>query len=346
VLIQLWIGPSGRVLSANDDDHGFFLFVIAHGERVLFHGANPLLSDRLNVPDGVNMMANTSVLALSLPFAPVTHFFGAGVAVAAAHRWACPAPPRPGTGCCPGIWSQPGRGLDRRAVVRVRAGDGVARERARELRQPVRGAVHRLAGAAAARARPDRARRVALGLLIVLQVFINEETLLFTALTLGVFVLAYAAMAPRRRVPRRRLRRRLGVGGAVAGVLLAYPLWFQFAGPGSYHGQPFLPDKYVDRPAVLGAYARQSLAGNGAVARALSVSATEDNTFFGLPPADDRWCRGGAAVAVGRGPRRGDRRLVLLVVSMGPRCGSAATTPAYRCRSAWSATCRSSTWSA
>ena len=38
---------------------------------------------------------------------------------------------------------------------------------------------------------------VAVGLLIVLQVFINEETLLFTALTVGVFVLGYAAMAPR-----------------------------------------------------------------------------------------------------------------------------------------------------
>ena len=42
---------------------------------------------------------------------------------------------------------------------------------------------------------PGRAVRggVILGLLVVLQVFINEEILLFTALTLGVFVLAYAA---------------------------------------------------------------------------------------------------------------------------------------------------------
>ena len=82
VLCRLWISPNGRVLSANDDDHDFFLVLIAHGERVMFHGANPFVSDRLNVPDGVNMMANTSVLALSLPFAPVTHWFGAGVTVA------------------------------------------------------------------------------------------------------------------------------------------------------------------------------------------------------------------------------------------------------------------------
>src|SRR3978361_2069245 len=35
----------------------------------------------MNVPDGVNIMANTTVLALSLPAAPITHFFGAGLSV-------------------------------------------------------------------------------------------------------------------------------------------------------------------------------------------------------------------------------------------------------------------------
>src|SRR3954453_13806926 len=56
--------------------------MLAHGERVLFHGADPFFSDRLNAPAGANMMANTSVLALSLPTAPVTHFLGVGVTAA------------------------------------------------------------------------------------------------------------------------------------------------------------------------------------------------------------------------------------------------------------------------
>ena len=81
VLIQLWISPNARVLASNDDDHGFFMFVLAHGERVLFAVDNPFYSDRLNSPDGVNMMANTSILALSLPFAPITHLFGPGVSM-------------------------------------------------------------------------------------------------------------------------------------------------------------------------------------------------------------------------------------------------------------------------
>ena len=42
VMIQLWRDPNGRVLAGNKDDHGFFMYVFAHGERVLFHGANPL----------------------------------------------------------------------------------------------------------------------------------------------------------------------------------------------------------------------------------------------------------------------------------------------------------------
>ncbi len=82
VLIQLWISPGTRVLSANDDDHNVFMFMLAHAERVVFDGQNPLWTDRLNVPDGINMMANTSILALALPVAPVTHFLGAGVSVA------------------------------------------------------------------------------------------------------------------------------------------------------------------------------------------------------------------------------------------------------------------------
>jgi hypothetical protein len=118
----------------------------------------------------------------------------------------------------------------------------------------------------------------------VLQVLINEETLLFTALTLGVFVVAWAAMSrAQARAAAGRFLAGIGVAAGTAVVLLAYPLWVQFAGPGSYHGQPFPPDQYVTDLLAVGAYARQSLAGNGAIARQLSVSATEDDTFFGLP---------------------------------------------------------------
>jgi hypothetical protein len=320
VMSRLWVGPNGRVLSANADDHGFFLFLLAHGERVVFHGADPFVSDRLNVPDGVNMMANTSVFALSLPMAPVTHVFGAGVTVASlltlglfatatAWYWVLSrhlvrsrvAAWIGGAWCgfCPAMVAHASGHVNfvNQFVVPFLVWQVL---RLREPGRVVRGGV-------------------AVGLLIVLQVFINEETLLFAALTLTVFVFGYAAMAPRPALAvAPRFAAGLGVAAAVSGALLAYPLWFQFAGPGSYHGQPFPPQQYVTDLLSIGAYARQSLAGDGAVARALSVSATEDNTFFGPPllvmlgiAVSLVWRSVAARAAALAG-------LVLLVVSMGP----------------------------
>jgi hypothetical protein len=321
VLLQLWRDPNGRVLASNDDDHGVFLFMLAHGERVVFHGAAPFFEDRLNYPDGVNMMANTSVLALSLPVSPVTHFLGAGVSVvllltlglagtAAAWYW-----------------------LFSRHLVRSRLAawiGGLWCGFAPSMVSHANGHVNFVCQFVVPfivwqvlRLRePGRVVRsgVTLALLVVLQVFINEETLLFTALTLGVFVVAWALMErAQARAAARRFVAGLGVAAGVALVLLAYPLGYQFFAPGSYHGQPFPPEQYVTDLLAVGAYARQSLAGNGTVARWLSVSATEDNTFFGLPllvllvVALLLLRRSAAARATAIAG------LVLLVVSMGPR---------------------------
>ncbi|NMO56725.1 hypothetical protein HH310_36825 [Actinoplanes sp. TBRC 11911] len=283
VMIQLWRDPNGRVLSANDDDHGFFLFVMAHGERVLFHGDNPFFSGRLNVPDGVNMMANTSVLALAIPVAPITHFFGAGVSVvllltlglagtATAWYWVLSRHLVTSrvAAWIGGLWCGFAPALISHANGHVNFVSQFVIPfivwQLLRLREPGR---HWRGG-------------IILGLLIVLQVFINEEVLLFTALALGVFVLAYACMSPRRAMRAARpFLTGVGVAAVTALVLLIYPLWWQFAGPGNYQGQPFTPDEYATDLLSIGAFARQSLAGNAAVARHLSVSQTEDNTFFG-----------------------------------------------------------------
>ncbi|MFI5894828.1 hypothetical protein ACIA5D_32475 [Actinoplanes sp. NPDC051513] len=321
VMAQLWRDPDGRVLASNDDDHGFFLYVMAHGERVLFHGDNPLFDGRMNVPDGVNMMANTTVLAISLPLAPITHFLGPGVSVvlaltlglfgtAAAWYWVLSRHlvTSRAAAWIGGLWCGFAPTLVSHANAHVNFVSQFVTPfivwqvlRLREPGRVLRGGV-------------------LLGLLIVLQVFINEETLLFTALALGAFVVAYAAMAPRRALgAARHFLAGLGVAGATALVLLAYPLYFQFTGPGSYHGQPFLPDKYVTDLLSVGTFARQSLAGNAALARHLSVSGTEDNTFFGpiglvmiVVSVVVLWRNLAARAAAIAG-------LVLLVVSMGPR---------------------------
>ena len=87
---------------------------------------------------------------------------------------------------------------------------------------------------------PGRWRRngLVLGLLVAYQIFINEEMLLLTALACLVVVVAYAVQRRRRAGPRGGVRSwpALGVGGGLALLLTAYPIWFQFNGPQSYRG--------------------------------------------------------------------------------------------------------------
>src|SRR5437764_1813264 len=74
---RLWIHRDIRLAAANDTDHQQFLWFIADVAHSIAHGQNPLLSHDLNVPDQVNMMANTSIMGLAVPLAPVTLLFGA-----------------------------------------------------------------------------------------------------------------------------------------------------------------------------------------------------------------------------------------------------------------------------
>ncbi|GAA0557403.1 glycosyl transferase [Paractinoplanes ferrugineus] len=283
VMVQLWRDPNGRVLASNDDDHGIFLFFLGHAERVVFNGDNPFYTYRLNVPDGVNMMANTALLALSLPMAPVTHFLGGGVSVAflitaglAGTAWAW-------------YWVLSRHLVSSRVAAWI---GGLWCGFSPAMVSHANGHVNFVSNFVipfivlqVLRLRePGRAVRggLILAALIVVQVFINEEALLFAALALAVFVVAYAAMRPRPALrDARHLLPGLGVAAVVSGALLAYPLYFQFFHRGHYHGQPFAPDMFVtDLYSVVG-FARQSLAGNAALTRHMSVSATEDNTFYG-----------------------------------------------------------------
>ncbi|WP_309238369.1 hypothetical protein [Actinoplanes aureus] len=320
VTIQLWIDPNGRVLAGNDDDHGVFLAVLAHAERVVFDGADLFWNDRLNAPVGVNMMANTSIFALSLPLAPITHFFGAGVSVAVlltaglagtafAWYWVLS---RHLVGSRLAAWI--GGAWCGFAPTMVSHANGHVNFVNQYVVPFIVWQVLRLR-------EPGRTVRggVILGLLIVLQCFINEETLLFTALALGVFVLAYTVLRPREVAEVwRRFTAGLAVAAATSFALLAYPLWYQFFGPGNYHGQPFSPSDYVTDLASLVFFARQSLAGYGALTREMSVSATEDNTFFGpaglvmiIVATVMLWRSVAARSAAIAG-------LVLLLMSMGP----------------------------
>ncbi|MFE9956685.1 hypothetical protein [Micromonospora sp. NPDC005299] len=263
-------------------DQMLFEWMLARAARAVTGGENPLHSTALNVPDGVNLMANTSVLGLGVPLTPVTALFGSQVAflvavvlclAGTATAWyallarrlvrsrAAAAVGGLFCGFAPGLVSQAGAHLHMAAQFLVPV---------------ILGLVFRPAA--------DRIRRdgILLGLAVAYQVFLGEEVLVFLALAAGVFAGAYALAD---RAGARRLApvvaRRLGIGALVAGVLLAYPLWVQFRGAGHYRGMPFYTRGYRLDLASYAAAARQTVAGDGYHAGLLSPNPTEENSFFG-----------------------------------------------------------------
>ncbi|GIJ19632.1 hypothetical protein [Micromonospora lutea] len=300
---RLWADPSGLVLALNPEDQVLYEWFLAVDARALL-GDFGLSTDRLNAPDGVNLMANTSVIALGVLFAPVTLLFGAPVTFALlvtvnlagtatawyllfsrtlrAHRAAATL----GGALCgfaPGMVSQSNSHLHMTAqwllpvivwlVVRLlRAADPVARSApatgvpvgAPDLRRLVTSA----AGLAAA---------------VSAQVFIGEEVLFLAALTL--LVMALTMIVVDRDLARRALPAFAGGMALAAGtalLVLFRPLWFQFAGPLSVADGMFSPHYFSTDLRSWWAISPLSLLGDDRSAQ-LSTGPAEYNTFLGWP---------------------------------------------------------------
>lgn len=292
----LWPDPTGRVLALNPEDQTLYEWFLAVDSRALL-GDFGLLTDRLNAPDGVNLMTNTTVIALGVLCAPVTLLFGApvtfallagvnlaGTAVAwyllftrtlRARRLAAAL----GAGLCgfgPGMVSQSNSHLHMTAQWLVPV---IVWLVVRLLRAADPGA--------ASLDQPDRRRLVtsALGLAaaVTVQIFVGEEVLFLTALTLLVMTVAYA-------VSDRELLRR-ALPGFAGGLLLAaglallvlgYPLWFQFAGPQGVADGMFSPHYFSADLRSWWTISPLSVIGSDSSAR-LTTGPAEYNTFLGLP---------------------------------------------------------------
>ena len=185
----LWIHIGSLALVNGASDVHFFDWALIHATRIFTHGENPLFTPQMNAPNGVNMMANTGLLGLTVPLVPVTLLFGPAVAftvmltgglTATAWAWyhvlsrhvvgSRPAAMVGGlfAGFAPGMINHANGHPDLvaqflipfivwRAVSLRRARDGVV-----------------------------------LGLLVTWQVFLNEELLFQTALAVAIFVVVYA----------------------------------------------------------------------------------------------------------------------------------------------------------
>ncbi|MBQ0900919.1 hypothetical protein [Micromonospora sp. U21] len=274
---------SGRLFH-QAGDQVLFEWMLAHAARSVVEGENPLFSTALNAPDGVNLMANTSVLGLGVPLAPFTLLFGSQAAFCVA------------VVCCLAGTATAWYALLRRRLVTARSAAAVGglicgfapgmiaqagahlHMAAQFLVPAILALVFRPGPGPGGVWRPG----VGLGLLLVWQVFIGEEVLVFLALAAGVFALGYALAdraAARRLAP--ALLGRLAVAAVVAAVLLAYPMWFQFHGPQHYSGMAFAAHGFQLDAASFTASARQTVLGDDWLPGLLSPNPTEENSFFG-----------------------------------------------------------------
>ena len=282
---SLWVDPAGRMLADNYQDQVFFEWVLTHAANAVAHLDNPLFTEKLNAPYGVNLMANTSVLTLAIPLAPVTLLGGAHLTFVLIETLAL-------AGTAAAWYFVLAKLLNHRVAAAVGgafcgfapAAISQAAGHPNIAGQYVLPFVVLILTRLGAPGRRPVRDGLLLAALVIVQVFLNEELLFLTALAWGIFLLAYAATRPgdlRPRVP--GALKSLGTTALAASTLLAYPLAFQFIGPSSYRGLPDFILGYSTDLASYWSFARRSLVGNAETVATLAQGATEENTFFGWP---------------------------------------------------------------
>ncbi|MEV4640116.1 glycosyltransferase 87 family protein [Actinoplanes sp. NPDC049548] len=274
--------PDGRVSAHLPVDHTWFEWLLSHGAYSLRHLENPLFSTRQNTPVGVNMMANTSVLGVTLPLAPVTMLLGPRIAYLV---WMTGA--LAGTAMATywvlhrhGRYSRPGALL---AGAFAGFAPGVVHHANGQPNFVSNFALPFIVLAVVRLGATGRSVRdgIVLGLLVTYQLFINEELLLITAAAGAVIVVACAAHRPgEARLRARSFLTALAVTALTAGMLCAYPIWFQFHGPGTFRGMPTYHTWGEDLLTYL-TMPRDTLGGDAEAETTQGL--IEQNTWYGWP---------------------------------------------------------------
>ena len=205
----------------------------------LIHGHNPLFTTYANYPFGVNLLTNTSAPLLGVLGMPVTLLAGsiatfnvmstlalAGSATAGyafARRWTTWRPSAWVAGLLYGF-----------SPYEIGQATGHLNLTFVVLPPLILLGVHDVV---VRQHRSPRRAGVLLGLLVAAQFFVSSEVLASTVVIGGVCVVAAAVVGHRSVTAhvRRAVEGSLWAAG-VAGVLLAYPVWFAVRGPGSISG--------------------------------------------------------------------------------------------------------------
>jgi hypothetical protein len=289
VFARNWASPASTSIGPGSGDGALFMWFLRWTPYALEHGLNPLFTTHLNVPDGVNVLWNTSLLLPGLLLAPITTSFGpvltfnlllvlglalsAWCAALAFRRYVrSPVAALVGGlvyGFSPYMLAQSRGHLQLTLVFLVPPlllvlDEILVRQRWRPL----------AAGAA-------------LGLLAACQIFIGEEVLAFTAI-IGLALLLLLMLLFPRHVPGRVGHGLLAFAAAavVFAALTAWPLAFQLTGPQHVSG-----DLHVAENAPTDLYGFvvpnrvQAIAPDAAirVSSRFPGNVTEVNGYLGIP---------------------------------------------------------------
>jgi hypothetical protein len=270
---HLWTDlDRGYLVGSMQDQNMFewFFAVAAHSPH------DALVTTLQNHPLGVNMMANTSMLGLGIPLAPVTWLFGTTV------TWAVVLTGGIAASAAGWYW------VISRHIAQSRIGAAIGGAFC-AFAPPMISHANAHPNFVAMFVLPFIVSRLILlargedlvrngfmlGLLVAYQIFLGEEPLLIAAIALVVYACA------RPSVVSGHLVKGVGIAGLVTVPLVAYPLWSQFFGPQSYssmgHGGA------GNDLATMTAFSSISVAGDSAVAQRIAINPTEENAFFGWP---------------------------------------------------------------
>jgi hypothetical protein len=316
---HVWTGHPTSTTTCGCGDSSLFTWFIEWPAYALRHGLNPFFSTATGYPGGVNLPANTSVLAIGVVLAPVTWLFGPiaslNVALTLApalsalsmfvlvRRWVTWAPAAFFAGLFYGFSP-----FVLMSLVDAHLMLGMA------VVPPL--IVACLDELVFRRRRSPALTGVVLGLLVAVQFFIGSEVLIIMAIVAAIGIALVVAWAAWRHpaAMHQGLRHTsigLGVAALTGGILLAYPVWFALAGPAHLSGLVW--------PRFYPAY-------GGTVARGFVVPAPALSTgFFGTamarvvggsqgPVLSSQYFGAGAlaVVVVGMVIWRHDRRMWLL----------------------------------
>ena len=241
---HVWTGHPTSTTTCGCGDSSLFTWFIEWPAYAIAHGLNPFYSTATGYPGGVNLPANTSVLAIGVVLAPVTWLFGPiasmNVALTLApalsalsmfvlvRRWVAWSPAAFFAGLLYGFSPFVLMSL---ADAHLMLGMAVMPPLIvlcldellfRRKRSPV------LTG-------------LVLGLLVTVQFFIGSEVLIIMAIVVVIGIAVVAVWAAWRHPAdlHQGLHHTivgLGAAAVTGGVLLAYPVWFALAGPAHLSG--------------------------------------------------------------------------------------------------------------